>query len=176
MKKVLFFGFLTILTGCADSHNLNISTTELTNKIPLTSSVYVALSEDGRYGEKNYRGSGVLVSNIIKSGLIVHMNDIIVAHKAESFKDSVGIAAHNGSDYLLYPTIMHWEDRATEWSGKADKVKVKIVTWKIKNNVEVSSAIIDGSSGLATFGGDHPQDLLPKPINSYIDTLFEIER
>ncbi|MEZ8996179.1 DUF4823 domain-containing protein [Vibrio sp. 10N.222.54.A1] len=174
MKKLLVLGFIATLAGCADSHNLNVSNTEVVNKIPANSSVYIALSEDGRYGEKDYKGSGVLLSNVIKSGLLTKMNDITVANEAGSFKESIKLAESNGSDYLFYPTIMHWEDRATEWSAKADKVEVKIVTWDIKNNVELSSAIIDGSSGLATLGGDHPQDLLPEPVNAYIDTLFAV--
>ena len=174
MKKLLVLGFIATLAGCADSHNLNVSNTNVVNKIPTTSSVYIALSEDGRYGEKDYKGSGVLLSNVIKSGLLTKMNDITVANEAGSFKESVKLAESHGSDYLFYPTIMHWEDRATEWSAKADKVEVKIVTWDIKNNVQLSSAIIDGSSGLATMGGDHPQDLLPEPVNAYIDTLFEV--
>ncbi|OCH12425.1 DUF4823 domain-containing protein [Aliivibrio sp. 1S128] len=177
MKKLLVLGFIATLAGCADSHNLNVSNTEVVNKIPASSSVYVALSEDGRYGEKDYKGSGVLLSNVIKSGLLTKMNDITLANEAGSFKESIKLAESNGSDYLFYPTIMHWEDRATEWSAKADKVdkvEVKIVTWGIKNNVELSSAIIDGSSGLATLGGDHPQDLLPEPVNAYIDTLFAV--
>ncbi len=36
----------------------------------------------------------------------------------------------------------------------------------------MDSAIIKGKSGLATFGGDHPQDLLPKPVGEYIDALY----
>jgi hypothetical protein len=160
------------LAGCADSHSLNVSNAEIVNKIPSTSSAYVALSEDGSYGSKNYVGSGRLLSNVIRSGLVTHINDVTVAENPESLKSSITTAQGNGSDILFYPTILHWEDRATEWSGKADKVKVKIVTWDVKQNTEVSSAIIDGASGLATFGGDHPQDLLPEPITAYINTLF----
>jgi hypothetical protein len=28
--------------------------------------------------------------------------------------------------YLVYPTILHWEDRTTEWSALPDRVEVKI--------------------------------------------------
>lgn len=56
---------------------------------------------------------------------------------------------------------MHWEDRATEWNFMRDKVKVKIeFVDAFSGNVE-SAAIVEGKSGIATLGGDHPQDLLP---------------
>ncbi|MDB3946228.1 DUF4823 domain-containing protein [Gammaproteobacteria bacterium] len=32
---------------------------------------------------------------------------------------------------------------------------------------------MDGSSGLATFGGDHPQDLLPESVTKYVGALFK---
>ena len=41
-----------------------------------------------------------------------------------------------------------------------------------KTRKTIDSAIIKGKSGLATFGGDHPQDLLPKPVGEYIDALY----
>ena len=55
MKKLLVLGFIATLAGCADSHNLNVSNSNVVNKIPTTSSVYIALSEDGRYGEKTIK-------------------------------------------------------------------------------------------------------------------------
>ncbi|WP_274523310.1 DUF4823 domain-containing protein [Pseudomonas abietaniphila] len=32
--------------------------------------------------------------------------------------------------------------------------------------------MIKGSSGLATLGGDHPQDLLPEPVAECVSSLF----
>jgi Domain of unknown function (DUF4823) len=36
----------------------------------------------------------------------------------------------------------------------------------------VASTLISGQSKWATFGGDHPQDLLPEPLNSYVESLY----
>jgi hypothetical protein len=36
----------------------------------------------------------------------------------------------------------------------------------------IDSAVISGKSGLATFGGDRPEHLLPKPMSDYAATLF----
>jgi len=36
----------------------------------------------------------------------------------------------------------------------------------------ISSGVIKGRSGLATFGGDHPQDLLPEPVAEFLSSVF----
>jgi hypothetical protein len=74
---------------------------------------------------------------------------------------------------LLYPQILQWEDRATEWSGKPDIAAVKLSVLSTDTGALLDSVIIEGKSGLATFGGDHPQDLLPKPMAEYAASLFK---
>ena len=74
--------------------------------------------------------------------------------------------------YYVVPEILHWEDRATEWSGLPDRIEVKIIVSDARRNGEIGSAIISGKSKWATFGGDHPQDLLPEPIKIYVESLY----
>jgi Domain of unknown function (DUF4823) len=74
--------------------------------------------------------------------------------------------------YLVYPTILHWEDRATVWSALPDRVEVKIDLIETATGKLLDSVVIRGKSGLATLGGDHPQDLLPKPVDEFVSTLF----
>ncbi len=75
-------------------------------------------------------------------------------------------------DHYIIPEILHWEDRATEWSGKPDKIEIKVTIHEGQDSKELTSAIISGKSKWATFGGYHPQDLLPEPLNKYIESLF----
>ena len=75
-------------------------------------------------------------------------------------------------DYYVIPEILHWEDRATEWSGLPDKIEVKIIVYDGGTGNEVASTLISGQSKWATFGGDHPQDLLPEPLNNYVESLY----
>jgi hypothetical protein len=70
------------------------------------------------------------------------------------------------------PEILHWEDRATEWSGIPDRVEVKLLVLEAQGNKEIASIVISGKSKWATFGGDHPQDLLPEPIKQYVESLY----
>jgi hypothetical protein len=74
--------------------------------------------------------------------------------------------------YFVIPEILHWEDRNTEWSGKPDRVDIKLVVVDARSNVEVASMVFSRKSQLATKGDSYPQDLLPEPIKLYVDSLY----
>ena len=73
---------------------------------------------------------------------------------------------------MMYPTILHWEDRATEWNFLSDEIKIKIELIDVINGQVDETVFIVGESGIATLGGDHPQDLLGDPLEDYISKLF----
>jgi hypothetical protein len=41
----------------------------------------------------------------------------------ETISSGVEASRARNLSFLIFPTILHWEDRATEWSGKPDKVE-----------------------------------------------------
>ncbi|HHS7683625.1 TPA: DUF4823 domain-containing protein [Yersinia enterocolitica] len=51
-------------------------------------------------------------------------------------------------------------------------IAIKITVYNAASDNIISSTIINGKSKWATFGGDHPQDLLAKPVSEYISSLF----
>ena len=104
--------------------------------------------------------------------LITTLNNVVIAQQPEDYQSALDFASSRKFDYLVYPSILHWEDRATEWSAKADRVKVKLVVVDVKTKQVIKSGIIEGKSGLATFGGDRPQDLLPEPTKEFLSSMF----
>jgi len=95
-----------------------------------------------------------------------------VTTHVETIKEALSHAEEMGFTYVFEPTILHWEDRATEWSGKLDRIKIRLVVWSVKSGEVISSTVLSASSKWATFGGDHPQDLLPGTITPYVNKLF----
>jgi hypothetical protein len=92
--------------------------------------------------------------------------------KREDFDTALKSAQAGGYSYLFYPEILLWEDRATEWSGRPDQASVKVSIVKADTGAVLDSAVVGGKSGIATFGGDRPEHLLPKPLSDYAATLF----
>ncbi|MCG9725053.1 DUF4823 domain-containing protein [Vibrio brasiliensis] len=161
-----------IIVGCADSHSLNVTRDDTNVKLTPDNAAYVALPQDGQYGKHYYSGSGRMVSQTIKGELVTTLNNVVIAKQPEDYQSALDFAASRKFDYLVYPSILHWEDRATEWSAKADRVKVKLVVVNVKTKQVIKSGIIEGKSGLATFGGDRPQDLLPEPTKEFLSSMF----
>lgn len=74
--------------------------------------------------------------------------------------------------YVRQPVILNWEDRATEWSGIPDKITLKLAVYEVQSGKLITSTVTSASSKWATFGGDHPQDLLPEPMKRFVTPLF----
>ena len=130
------------------------------------------MPEDGAYGADTYRGSGQNTAQIIYSAFAKRTRTAKVGRSVQSFEEALASTRQGGQKYLVYPTILHWEDRATEWSGIPDKVEVKIEIVESTSGEAIASGVAKGKSGLATFGGDHPQDLLPDPIEEFVSSMY----
>ena len=168
----VLFAVVLAVFGCADSHQLVRNAPNSGGKISPGDTIYIAVSRDGVYGAKTYFGSGQMTSQILQSAFLKRVRNVQTAGGAQTFDDSLQAARKANAKYLVFPTILQWEDRATEWSAIPDKVEVKVEVVATSNGQVLESVLIQGKSGIATFGGDHPQDLLPKPITAFVFGLF----
>jgi len=160
-----------LLTGCADTHSVQRGQ-QLSHKLSANKLAYVSVPPDGRYGRTVYNGSGAMASQIVAAAFSRHMLRVEQASSPQTFEKSLEAAKQAKASYLIAPAILHWEDRATEWSAIPDKVELQISVIDTTTGKVIETAVVSGTSGLATFGGDHPQDLLPEPVRQYVDSLF----
>ena len=171
---VIVVVLLGLLGGCADSHNIIRQSTESLVPISPRDSFYISLSRDGVYGNEAYLGSGLTLSEVILSSFAKYARHVDVATTVEPYEEVLKTARTKKYDYLVYPTILHWENHATEWNALPKKVKVKIDVIKVDDDSLFNSVIIEGKSGLAIFGDGKPQDLLPGPIDEFVSSMFKI--
>lgn len=164
-------GAFALLSGCADTHQLARATGKALT-VNQQASAYVGLPKDGRFGNTLYSGSGALTAQAVAVAFSPYFGKVTVGIKHEDFSIAQQTAKAGGYSYLLYPDILHWEDRATEWSGRPDQASVKVSVIDANTGEILDSAVVSGKSGLATFGGDRPEHLLPKPLADYAATLF----
>jgi hypothetical protein len=172
MKRLAFFGAALILVGCADTHKLVRNDTMSDVRLVQTDTVFIAVPEDGAYGSNSYRGSGQNTAQIIYSAFAKRTRAAKAGRSIQSFDEALASTRQEGRKYLVYPTILHWEDRATEWSAIPDQVEIKIEVVDAASGDAIASCTIKGKSGIATFGGDHPQDLLPKPVEKFVSSVY----
>ena len=161
---------IILVSGCTSTYQQDILT-EASTKLLRDKSIAIAIPKDGRYEEIVYANSAAMTADAIKIAFTPYSHDISIltkCHDIHCLKNQVSPAY----DYLVLPEILHWEDRATEWSGKLDRITIKISIFDGNNKFEKASVQIKGTSKSATFGGDHPQDLLQEPLNGYIKSLY----
>lgn len=168
--KVALVGVLSlVLVACASTYTRQTITAPQ-SKLASTGSVLVAVPHDGSYGDESYPGSGSATAGAVRSAFARFSNDVQLA-TGGCGELSCLTSNPTPFEYYIVPQILQWEDRATAWSGKKDKIEVKITVYGRDGN-PVASQIISGQSKWATFGGDHPQDLLAEPINEYVQSLY----
>ncbi len=157
------------------AHRYEVQPAEVTRpapKLPRDTSIYVTIPEDGRFTAQPYVGSGTLTTQEVVSALSLYTSHVSSARSVAPFEENMAAARSASARYLLQPTILHWEERATEWSGKSDRVSVRLDLFEVATGATIDSTVILGKSRWATFGGDHPQELLPEPLSRYVSTLF----
>jgi len=172
MKRLICLFIIILYAGCVDTHSVMNTTPAGREALSPDSSFFIAVPKDGMYGSTIYENSGLMTSQEIYSAVSQHASRVIVGDKHQSFGEAEAFAKDSGYQYLIYSTILNWEDRATEWSGKRDKVKVKIDVVDLSKGLVANSTIIEGKSKWASFGGDHPQQLLADPIEEYFSSVF----
>lgn len=115
--------------------------------------VAVTLPADGRYGNTIYTGSGAMTQTAIV-GCLREMG--INASEAATDAKPGAVAPRT---WTVTPLILEWEDRATELSGLPDRIRIELRTTDPAGQLRDATSI-SGASKWATFGGDHPQDML----------------
>lgn len=169
MHKIMLFMIAIMMAGCAGTYNSD-TLKALNSKLSRNAPVTIITPTNGQFGEITYSQSGQATAASIKSAFM-DFADEVYAEKHCDLKDCFS-DLKSSDGYLVYPEILHWEDRATEWSGIRDKVTIKIIVYNIRTKTKLSSTIINGESSFWTLGGDHPQDLIDEPINKYISSLY----
>ncbi|PIF21303.1 DUF4823 domain-containing protein [Candidatus Pantoea floridensis] len=169
MKGVLLIMGALALTGCS-AHYKSTDVKTSTEKLKQDMPVSIAVPKDGFYGTTFYHGSGQETASVLQAAFVRYSEKVRISNNCGDVECLSKATTTEG--YLVVPQILHWEDRATEWSMKRDKLEVKISVYKASNLTLINSTILNGESKLVTWGGDHPQDLLAEPINNYVSQLY----
>lgn len=174
-RHVLVAALLLTATGCASSSEPYQTTTLVENEegaLNRNASIAVAVAGAGSYIDKPYPGSGAMARAAMVAALSRHTDKVAEILSFVPDDAAGGGALGRNADFLVYLKILHWEERATEWSGKPDRIEVEIRLLNGNDGAVLASRQVTASSSWLTLGGDHPQDLLVKPFADYAAGLF----
>ena len=158
-----------VVSGCAD-----VSTVQRHDQdayLHPKAATYVAIPQDGRFGEIVYMGSGTTVAGIVVAGFSGKLPNIRLGERYQPYEVAFRYAQDSNFHYLIVPTILHWEDRSTAWSGRPSKSSIRIVISDVGTGEIVDSAVIDSRSSKVRMTDPSPEDGLPKPVAEYVNSL-----
>lgn len=172
MRSIALYFLLAILAGgCASTYEYD-ELRPVSASLDRAQGVLISTPEDAWYESKQYRNSGRMTTNAIRAAFPKHTSrvDVVNTCHGDDCLSSIDVEKYG---YYVKPEILQWEDRATEWSGKSDRLEIQIAVYDAVTKKELANSSFTGKSKFATFGGDHPQDLLAEPMNNYVSDLYK---
>ena len=170
-KQHIVIIFMLLTAGCAATYQTN-EVKPISTKLDSSLGVLISIPKDGTFGHINYANSGTMTANALRSAFMRHSTTVDITNDCHG-DDCLSEAFLIKYGYYVKPVILHWEERNTEWSGKPDRIEIQVVIYDTTTRKAVTSTRYTGKSKWATWGGDHPQELLPKPTNELVDKLYK---
>lgn len=174
MKKIVVLLSVTLLVACSARYNTTDLGGDPSASLERGSNVFITVPEDGRYGATTYSGSGHTVAQAIANAFSMYSGNVEVASQPRMGRDeAIEYARKQGIDYVVVPAIAHWEQRATEWSGKPSRMTIRISVYDVKGKL-LDSTAIEGRSRVMSFTSTSPESLLRDPLNNYAKKLYRL--
>ncbi len=158
--------------GCTATYHVN--SLSGTGKVTLDPAlgVYVAIPADGTYETKTYAGSGQSAATAVAIAFGKKAATLHVAASVQPLDSTMAAARALNVGYVVIPTVAHWEQRATEWSGKPSRMTIRLEILDAKTGHQLAAASIEGESRTMTLTSTSPESLLEDPLDSYVATLY----
>lgn len=161
-----------VLTGCKSTYSEKNLTNEPPPLLRNSSRVYVAVPYDASFKNQVALSSGKRTAEALYVALTRYTRSVHMGKFPESATDALESARRFSAEYLIYPNIVKWEDRATEFSGRRDRLELKLDLIDMRDGRLAFSREISATGKWLTEGGDTPGDLLEQPIEEYVNALF----
>ena len=70
--------------------------------------------------------------------------------------------------FLIKPSVLHWEDRATNWSALPDIIKIELTLLNSENHAVINTILFNASSSWWTFVNNPPEDMLDETFDEAV--------
>ncbi|MFK5984652.1 MAG: DUF4823 domain-containing protein, partial [Pseudomonadota bacterium] len=153
------------------------SSQETENNISIrlkTRAVTIAMPADGKFNGKRNPGSGKKTIKVLSKILSSYFQTVKLSQKPKSKRSNVLAARKQQSTVLVIPEILHWEDRNTFWSGKPDKITIKLRIIHVKTGKTLTTKTFKLSSEWSINSSTNkPEQLLIEPVKKYFASLVQ---
>lgn len=133
--------------------------------------VYVCTPADRTFEKQANAGSGDLTAQALVTALRTRVSRVDRSVAPVTSDQGLLEARAGGYEVMLFPTILHWEERASNWSGKLDKLRLRIDLVDVESGDVTLSTTLAGE-GADGEGGSHVENLLPAPLRVFSAAVF----
>jgi hypothetical protein len=161
------------LTGCKHTYEAVPMTPAPGPKLSANATAYVAIPPDARRKQDFIINSGLATAQVIQDAFTSRLKRAYIARQSESREEAIATAAKHNCTYLVFPTILKWEDHSTENTGIRDRIELRIEIIDPPTGQLLHGSVIKGRSRFFSDGGDTPKDLLHDPIEKFAASLFQ---
>ena len=175
-SRLLVIGFLLlVLNGCFAKREIVPGMQTGESAVTQADAVAIMLPNDGTYSGTVYAGSGKVVATTIKRATFgkVQTSEIV---ETTNQKEALAYCKDKGIRFLIQPSILHWEDRATNWSGMRDFIKIEVLLVNPRDTSTLNSIMYNASSSWWTFVNTPPEDMLDESFDKAIHKLLDSTR
>jgi hypothetical protein len=171
-RFLMILAGMAVLTACKSTYSEKDLSNEPPPLLKSNSRIYVAIPFDATFKKEVVQGSGKQTAQAFQVAFLRYTRSVYMSKFPESVGEALEIARNGHMEYVLYPTIVRWEDRATEYTGLRDQLAVKAELIDLKTSKVVFSREIEATGKWMTDGGESPKDLLEQPAEQYANALF----
>ena len=174
MNKILCFSSVVLLAGCASAPYESESIHLYQSNEPLSSEgqISVQTPNNALFDDTEYEISGEKTATAFKTALESHAKKVNIIDACE-LNNCLKNAKSIGSKYLMALNLIYWEDRATNWSGKADRLTIKVSTYDVSSGDLLNASYLHTNTSIYVPSGGHVEDYLPFLSNQYVRSLYK---
>jgi len=165
---------ILLLPGCRHPAS-KINVAQVTGpKLSTKAVAYIAIPSDVFYKKELAVDSGRQTATVVRDTFAKYLRQAYIGRHVETFVEALETGRTHRCTYLVYLTVLKWEDHATEFTGVRDKVQIKIQVADVPSGDVLHSTILEAVGPWMTSGGATPGDILREPVGKYVASLFQV--
>src|ERR1044071_414927 len=125
MLRMILICAAVMLAGaaCKSTYKQEVTETQpLREPLTARSRVLIAMPEDALDKKESVPASGKRTMLALQEAFQRHTRNVITANTPETREAALARARELTCDFLVFPVILEWKDRPTEWTGVRDRL------------------------------------------------------
>ena len=179
MKKTnLVYVLAFLLSGCVATPVVTTQPRPIGANVPVRGdSIFCVMAPpDASFGGEVYSGSGREIAEKIRIALQKAGRQSCLVSQTQH--DSITLAKEKGATHVIETTVLQYEDHTTGWSGKPDRIELRISLYDIEQSQQQHTIFYEATSnvfaaGFLEWGNPQPSELLGRDFDETIKKLVK---